>query len=120
LWETREALHVKVELQIDTQEFVAAISKVLLKELKPLLERQTVHTGPLFTVKTLAKYLEVSDQWVYERVHLKEIPYLKVGKFPRFKKSDIDKWLDTLKIPAAYPLSNSGNGRLPKGREHSH
>ena len=110
---------MKAEFQIDTQEFVTAISKVLLKELKPLLERQTANTEPLFTVKTLAEYLQVSDQWVYERVHLKEIPYIKVGKFPRFKKSDIDKWLDTLKILAAYPLSNSYNGRLLRVREHS-
>jgi excisionase family DNA binding protein len=114
-----EVLHVKAELQIDTQEFVTALSKVLLKELKPLLERETANTEPLFTVKALAKYLQVSDQWVYERVHRKEIPYLKIGKFPRFKKSDIDKWIDTLKIPAAYPLSNSCNGRFLRVREHS-
>lgn len=68
---------------------------------------------PLLTVKTLAKYLQVSEQWVYERVHLKEIPHLKVGKFPRFKRSDIDRWLDTLKIPVSNPLSSAIQ---PQGR----
>jgi len=47
----------------------------------------------LFTVETLAKYLQVSKQWVYDKVHQNEIPYYKVGKYPRFRKSKIDKWL---------------------------
>ncbi len=49
----------------------------------------------IFSVETLAKYLQVSKQWVYERVHLKEIPHIKMGKFPRFKKREIDIWLES-------------------------
>lgn len=65
------------------------------------LKKQSVNSGnhSLFTVKTLAKYLGVSDQWVYERVQLKQIPYIKVGKHVRFKKADIDRWLESLKVP---------------------
>ncbi|MEW6365195.1 MAG: helix-turn-helix domain-containing protein [Acidobacteriota bacterium] len=47
----------------------------------------------LLTVATLAEYLSVKPEWVYERTHGHEIPYFKVGKFPRFRKSEIDKWL---------------------------
>jgi excisionase family DNA binding protein len=71
----------------------------------------------LFTVKTLAKYLQVSQQWVYERVQHKEILHIKLGKFPRFKKSDINPWLETPKIPASEPLSRPLTVERPrKGR----
>ena len=80
------------------------IAERVFEKQKPVLhslKKQSVNSGnhSLFTVKTLAKYLEVSDQWVYERVHLKEIPYIKVGKHVRFKKADIDRWLESLKVP---------------------
>jgi excisionase family DNA binding protein len=91
---------VEAKINIDTQELV----KEIIGALKPLL---TGGQGEdvIFTCESLAKYLEVSKQWVYERVSLKEIPYSKMGHFPRFKKSEIDKWLDSLKVPALNPLS---------------
>lgn len=96
---------MKAEVDIDTQDLAALISEALLKELKILLGQKTAEPDLLFTVETLAEYLHVSNQWVYERVHFKEIPHFKMGKFPRFRKSEIDKWLDTLKTPALCPLS---------------
>lgn len=95
---------MKAEFNIDTQEIVREITREVINALKPLLHARA-EDDTIFTVKTLAKHLEVSNQWVYERVHLKEIPYIKMGKFPRFKKSDIDRWLDTLKTPAIKPIS---------------
>ncbi len=95
---------MKAELNIDTQEIIKEITQEVIKAIRPLLNGKA-EDDTIFTVKTLAKYLEVSDQWVYERVHLKEIPYIKMGKFPRFKRSDIDRWLDTLKTPAINSLS---------------
>jgi excisionase family DNA binding protein len=96
---------VKAELQFDTQELAALIAQAVVKEIKPLLGKATDGDESLFTVKTLAEYLQVSQQWVYERIQRHEIPYIKMGKFPRFKKSDIHRWLDTLKISASQPLS---------------
>jgi excisionase family DNA binding protein len=96
---------VKVEVQFDTQELVALIAQAVVKEIKPLLGKATNGEESLFTVKTLAEYLQVSQQWVYERIQRHEIPYIKMGKFPRFKKSAINHWLDTQKIPASEPLS---------------
>jgi excisionase family DNA binding protein len=96
---------MKAELQFDAQELAALITQAVVKEIKPLLGKTTDGEESLFTVKTLAEYLQVSQQWVYERIQRHEIPYIKMGKFPRFKKSDIHRWLDTLKIPASQPLS---------------
>ncbi len=44
-------------------------------------------------VKGLAAYLNVNKQWVYEKTHQNIIPYYKVGKYPRYRKSKIDEWL---------------------------
>ena len=73
------------------------LSDKVIASLTPLLNQNAKVRdidNILFTVESLAKYLQVSKQWVYERVHLNEIPYLKMRKFPRFRKSEIDKWLD--------------------------
>ncbi|OGP65386.1 MAG: hypothetical protein A3K22_04510 [Deltaproteobacteria bacterium RBG_16_42_7] len=95
---------MRAELNIDTQEIIREITSEVIKAIKPLLNGKA-EDDTIYTVKTLAEYIGVSSQWVYERVHLKEIPYIKMGKFPRFKKADIDKWLDSLKTPAVNYLS---------------
>ena len=95
---------MKAEFQIDTQELEERMTRRVIQALKPLLQGRG-EDDTLFTVTTLAGYLHVSDQWVYERVHLKDIPYIKLGKFPRFRKSEVDRWMDTMKTPALSPLS---------------
>jgi excisionase family DNA binding protein len=101
---------VKAELTLDTQELVRQITQEVVKAITPLLRKGTAEEDLLLTVKTLAKYLAVSDQWVYERVHSREIPFIKVGKFPRFRKSDIDLWLQTLKTSPIHVLSRPSTG----------
>jgi excisionase family DNA binding protein len=80
---------------------VGAVAQAVIQELKSLLNSRRTDEEALLTVESLSDYLHVSKQWVYERVHLKEIPCIKVGKFPRFKKSEIDFWLETLKVPSS-------------------
>lgn len=97
---------MKIEVDIiDTQELEKRVAERVIKALKPLL-KDVGEDDTLFTVKGLAEYLQVSDKWVYERVQFKEIPYYKIGANLRFKRSAIDLWLDTLKTPAANPLSS--------------
>jgi|TARA_B100000315_G_C14177082_1_gene407217 excisionase family DNA binding protein len=97
---------MKAEFNVDTDELISKITQEVRKAIKPLLGEMAVN-DTIFTVETLAKYLHVSRQWIYERTHMKEIPYSKIGKFPRFRKSEIDKWLDSSKIPTMQPLSSS-------------
>lgn len=47
----------------------------------------------LMGVSTLAKYLSVNPQTIYNWVCQNKIPYVKIGDLLRFKKSDIDKWV---------------------------
>ncbi len=92
---------LKAELDIDTTQMAEEIAREVIKELKPLLKNNRAEDDTLFTVQTLAEYLEVSPQWVYEKVHLKEIPFIKMGKFPRFRKAEIDRWLEEKSVPVA-------------------
>jgi excisionase family DNA binding protein len=95
---------MKTEFSIDSDQLEKRVAEAVLEALKPYLKGHG-EADALFTVKTLAAYLEVSDRWVYERVQLTEIPFIKNRGFLRFSKTDIDQWLDTLKTPAMNPLS---------------
>jgi excisionase family DNA binding protein len=82
----------------------------LLRPLLPTSERRE-DKGIIFDVKGLAEYLHVDSCWVYKKVSLKKIPFFKAGKYTRFRKRDIDRWIDgqtTRPIPAI---------GLVKGRE---
>jgi excisionase family DNA binding protein len=82
------------------QEELKLIAKDVADELKPLLKitKKSSDSDIVFDVKGLAEYLKVNDTWVYKKVQIKEIPYFKCGKYPRFKKAKIDKWIEEKSI----------------------
>jgi len=51
----------------------------------------------LMTVEEVAKYLKVEQSTIYTWAKEGKLPSIKVGRFWRFKKEDIDKWLEDLK-----------------------
>ena len=98
---------LKLETNVP-QELLQEIAQKVVWELRPLLgKRSRDADDPYLTPDQLALYLGVTKQWVYERVHLGELPYIKVGRFLRFRKSVIDKWLESISVPASNPLSRS-------------
>jgi excisionase family DNA binding protein len=70
-------------------EKVAAIIKPMLTHSAGSSEKDTV-----FDVKGLAGYLHVNPSWVYQQIHTHSIPYFKIGKYPRFKRKEIDRWME--------------------------
>lgn len=46
------------------------------------------------TVKDLAEYLSIPRSSVYEMVTMRRIPYHKMGRLLRFKRSEVDLWLE--------------------------
>ncbi len=70
--------------------------------LRPLIATSSKKEDDIiFDVPGVCEYLKVSAKWIYERTQLKEMPYLKVKGLLRFRKADIDKWLNTQHTPAA-------------------
>jgi excisionase family DNA binding protein len=54
----------------------------------------------LLTVEEVASLLNVPQKWVYRRVGLRPpdgIPYLKVGKYLRFRESDLWEYIERLR-----------------------
>ncbi|MBI5603122.1 MAG: excisionase family DNA-binding protein [Deltaproteobacteria bacterium] len=76
------------------QELASAIAGEVLKILKPLFEKGTGE-DKIFSVKEVAEYLGVSEDLVHKKIKFFEIPFFKIGDLNRFKKSQVDKWIET-------------------------
>lgn len=50
--------------------------------------------GDILTIEEVAKYLRVSERTVYDWAQKGEIPAGKIGTVWRFKKSEIEKWVN--------------------------
>jgi len=83
-------------IELDDKDIERVADKVveLLKPLFKTSHQRSEQEEIILDVEGVASYLKVNKSWVYERTHLGEIPHYKVGKFPRFRKKEIDKWLE--------------------------
>jgi len=90
---------LKAEVNIDTQELVREIAQEVVKAIRPLLSGRAENDS-ILDLDGLAKYLSVTRNWIYQQTHINTIPHHKLGSQLRFRKRDIDKWLDTQKVPA--------------------
>jgi excisionase family DNA binding protein len=95
---------MKAELTLP-DDMVKAIAQEVIVALKPLLVARKGEEDAILTPNQLADLLGVTRGWVYEQAALKAIPYHKIGKYLRFRKSAIGKWLDSVAVPASGPPS---------------
>lgn len=74
-----------------------------LDEVESCRTRRTQHPTPvaqrprqegLMTVAEVCDLLSVKSSWVYEMTRRDEIPHVRVGRYVRFRRDDIDRWLD--------------------------
>jgi excisionase family DNA binding protein len=70
----------------------------------PTLRVETLGNGQLLTYTDLSKYLRRKESALRNDVMRKRIPYLKIGEGRRgqvrFRKKDIDAWLESKFTPA--------------------
>lgn len=50
---------------------------------------------PLITVEEAALVLGVKPRTIYEWVQAGRIPYFKLGKYLRFRRSDLEAWVES-------------------------
>ncbi len=76
---------------------IETIAEKVTGKIIPLLSRIEGHSegDTIFDVEGLAKYLVVEVSWVYKQVSLRTIPFFKTGKYIRFSKRKIDKWIES-------------------------
>lgn len=48
---------------------------------------------PLIGIESAADFLAVKKSWLYEQVRLGRVPSYRVGKFRRFRVSELEGWL---------------------------
>lgn len=51
-------------------------------------------TDEILTIKEVANYLKVAEKTIYRLVGNKKFPAFKVGGIWRFKKSEVNHWID--------------------------
>jgi excisionase family DNA binding protein len=84
-----------MNIETDYTILIDAIVEKVVERLKPFLsDSNKTKDDELMDVQGLADYLKVKTSWIYEKVHTKQIPFQKAGRFPRFRKKNIDKWLE--------------------------
>ncbi|HBL24919.1 MAG TPA: hypothetical protein DDZ40_12510 [Deltaproteobacteria bacterium] len=49
---------------------------------------------PLMDTHGVARYLGVDISWINKAVSEKRIPYIKIGKYNKFRKDAIDGWIE--------------------------
>jgi excisionase family DNA binding protein len=94
-----------VKTELESQD-IQAIASQVVEMLRPLLAQKGKGEveDKIFSVEALAEYLGVSLSWVYKQTSFKAIPHFKVGNHPRFRKVDIDKWIETQTAKPIPPL----------------
>lgn len=84
---------MKSELEAQDIELIAQRVADLLRKSFPVATKEG--DEPFFTVETLATHLQVDPGWIYKQVALQNLPYFKSGKYLRFRKKDIDRWVES-------------------------
>lgn len=101
-----------MKFEIESQD-IEAIAQRVSEIIKPMLNHSvgSNEKDVVFDVRGLAEYLRVKESWVYQQVHTHSLPCFKVGKYPRFKKAQIDKWMESKAvrpIPALTAVKRRG------------
>jgi excisionase family DNA binding protein len=63
----------------------------LAVELATLLDQQA---PPLLDAAAAAALLSVPASWVLGQARKDRIPHVKLGRYTRFRRADLDQWLD--------------------------
>ena len=61
----------------------------------------------ILTIKEVAEYLKVTERTLYRLAQEGKIPAFKVGASWRFKRADIDAWIEAQK-PGKVPPGDTG------------
>jgi excisionase family DNA binding protein len=85
--------------------FIQAIGDHVIERLKPIIGKMKQEDDAILNVKGLAEYMNVDENWIYQRTRKKEIPFIKKGKYCMFRKSAIDAWLNQDAIKPLSPFT---------------
>lgn len=87
-------------IQIDETDIERIALKVcsMLQGATPASDKQA--DSIIMTVEELAELLKVKPTWIYKQVQFKSIPHFHAGKYPRFKRKEIEAWIQAQSVPS--------------------
>ena len=68
--------------------------KVYISKPKEFFKNQIVEDEKLLTKREIAEFLNVSIKMIDRKVHMNDIPFMKIGRLVRFSKSKILAWAE--------------------------
>ena len=66
-------------------------------------KEQEIKTSGFWSIQDLSNYLGIKTSTLYAWVGEKKIPHYKVGQLVRFKKSEIDLWMEQNQVQCVDP-----------------
>jgi excisionase family DNA binding protein len=81
------------DIETEVRQIRSMLTELLGSQAKPA---SSTEEG-LMNVKDVAGFLKVEAAAVYAACNKGELPFVKVGKMYKFRKTDVLKWLDTQK-----------------------
>ncbi|MGB9935201.1 helix-turn-helix domain-containing protein [Thermodesulfovibrio yellowstonii] len=76
-----------------TEEEIKLLAKELTKIILPEIKK-AITDDEILTFEQTCEFLKCNRSWLYERVRLKEIPHIKTGRYLKFSKKELLKWLE--------------------------
>ena len=77
-----------------------------LTEIKDFITKQNLVTKEIMSLSEAAMYMNISKSFLYKLTWKREIPFYKPGaKIIFFKRSDLDEWMLSNKMPSLSQLS---------------
>jgi excisionase family DNA binding protein len=52
----------------------------------------------LMTIRETSNYINIKEKTIYAKVEAKQIPHFKIGGLIRFKKDEIDQWIEEQRV----------------------
>jgi excisionase family DNA binding protein len=98
---------MKIEIEIP-EAVLDAIAAKVAAQIKPTLMRppeSRAQAEELMSVCQLAAHLGVSKDGIYRKTAGNELPFVKVGRLVKFRRSEIDRWLASKSVPDLTSLS---------------
>ena len=86
-----------ISLTISSEALEAITNRIMEKlevRLKPLITTRENGDDVIWDARGCADYLGVCEKWVKDRKGKYNLPFIQVGGYIRYRKSQIDRWIE--------------------------
>lgn len=90
----RDRERIRFSLQSQVKEYLEGIISTGIVSEKGIVSDQIKKEKELMGTKEASEFLGIKKQTLYEWVVQRKIPFIKVGRLTKFRKVDLEAWLD--------------------------